>query len=674
MKRRLLFAFILIGQLTAYGQINTERVLDNGRSALYFEDYILAIQYFNQVINLKPTLTEPYYYRAVAKIQLEDFVGAEADCNKALELNPFTQNALFARGFVYKKMKKYELAKADLEKVLSYNPKNQSCLINLVEVNEQLKDYDKALQQTELLLKQKTSIKNLLIMEKCQILLQKGDSIQALETINQALKKDTTAADFWGIRGFINLKQNNTEAALADYNKAIELKTENFGCYINRGILNYQHHNYRTALSDYDRAIELDSSNTQALFNRGLLRSEVGDWNNAEKDFNRIIEQDNQYNEAYYQRAIVHLTLKNYKLAQQDFKTIIDRFPSFVPAYEGRAQAYEALGNARLAAIDKYKAQQLMEDYRNGKRKPKAEPNTKAHTADIQPSIKDKVTDFNNLTENNSGKNKYEDEIRGDIQNQKADIRIKKNYVISYYSPNDNVRKTINFNPYIQDYKDKNSSKILLSNEDVNLSQELINQHFDRINQYSEYIKQNPGNLSNYFEKSVNEALVLKMDEAVEDLNQVVNIDKDFALGYFSRANVRYKQLELLQTSAKESTDKHDLSLNSKAKLNTIVADMIIKDYTKTIEILPDFAYAWFNRGNTFCFLQSYDKAIADYTTAIKLNPHMADAYFNRGLCHLSLNEKDAGIADLSKAGELGIYQAYNLIKRFGTETQNRQL
>ena len=34
---------------TAVAQINTDRMMDIGRNALYFEDYVLSIQYFNQV-------------------------------------------------------------------------------------------------------------------------------------------------------------------------------------------------------------------------------------------------------------------------------------------------------------------------------------------------------------------------------------------------------------------------------------------------------------------------------------------------------------------------------------------------------------------------------------------------------------------------------------------------
>ena len=53
MKR--LHAFItavVLSLTTLSAQINTDRVLAIGRNALYFEDYVLSIQYFNEVIAL----------------------------------------------------------------------------------------------------------------------------------------------------------------------------------------------------------------------------------------------------------------------------------------------------------------------------------------------------------------------------------------------------------------------------------------------------------------------------------------------------------------------------------------------------------------------------------------------------------------------------------------------
>ena len=79
MKKAILLFIFQLCSLAMFAQINTDRVLTIGRNALYFEDYVLSIQYFNQVIKSKPWLAVPYFYRAVAKINLDDYKGAEED-------------------------------------------------------------------------------------------------------------------------------------------------------------------------------------------------------------------------------------------------------------------------------------------------------------------------------------------------------------------------------------------------------------------------------------------------------------------------------------------------------------------------------------------------------------------------------------------------------------------
>ena len=42
--------------MTAKAQYRVDRLITAGRSALYYEDYVLSIQYFNLAINSKPYL------------------------------------------------------------------------------------------------------------------------------------------------------------------------------------------------------------------------------------------------------------------------------------------------------------------------------------------------------------------------------------------------------------------------------------------------------------------------------------------------------------------------------------------------------------------------------------------------------------------------------------------
>ena len=95
-----------------------------GRNALYFEDYVLSIQYFNQVINAKPYLSDPYFYRGLAKINLDDFQGAESDCSEAIERNPFVVSAYQVRGLARIQQNNFAGAIEDYTKALEFDPEN----------------------------------------------------------------------------------------------------------------------------------------------------------------------------------------------------------------------------------------------------------------------------------------------------------------------------------------------------------------------------------------------------------------------------------------------------------------------------------------------------------------------------------------------------------------------
>ena len=77
----------------AQAQVNAEQVLAIGRNVLSMEDYMLAIQYFNQAVKAKPYLADPYFFRAIAKLSLDDYQGAENDCSLAIERNKFKTEA-----------------------------------------------------------------------------------------------------------------------------------------------------------------------------------------------------------------------------------------------------------------------------------------------------------------------------------------------------------------------------------------------------------------------------------------------------------------------------------------------------------------------------------------------------------------------------------------------------
>ena len=72
-----------------------------------------------------------------------------------------------------------------------------------------------------------------------------------------------------------------------------------------------------------------------------------------------------------------------------------------------------------------------------------------------------------------------------------------------------------------------------------------------------------------------------------------------------------------------------------------------VADYDKAIQLKPDYAKAYHNRGYTAA-------AIADFDKAIRLKPDYASAYNNRGLAKKhALGDLSAAIADYDKAVQL---------------------
>ena len=79
-----------------------------------------------------------------------------------------------------------------------------------------------------------------------------------------------------------------------------------------------------------------------------------------------------------------------------------------------------------------------------------------------------------------------------------------------------------------------------------------------------------------------------------------------------------------------------------------------ISDYTKAIEINPQYESAYYNRGNSKIDLKDYYGAISDYTKAIEINPKKFMAYCNRGIAKEKIGDLKGACFDWKKASSLG--------------------
>ena len=666
-----------------HAQLNTDRITSIGRNALYFEDYVLSIQYFNQVIKLKPYLAEPYLLRAIAKIQLSDYSGALRDCNMSIECNPFQPGAYYTRGYVYRQLDELDLAEQDFSKALDFSPENRTYMVLRADVRAQKEQYDLALSDIDYLLRREPQSPSL-NFEKGVICLHSKDTTCALNSFQTTVKYDSQNPANWSALGLVQLMQDNRDEALASLTKCINLGSKWAGDYMNRGIIFYQNHNYRNALADYDKAVTMEPRNAQCYYNRGMLRAELGDYNRALDDLNQAIELAPNQTDMRYQRAMVLMQLRQWKQALEDFDELIAAYPYFLPSYYLAAQAKTALGESKNAYRYRqtaYELEQKKDSIVAAMRDSLNAPQTDVQIAKATHQSKDRRKEFSARTAQNQSEQteqepEYSSETRGSIQKRYTDVVNEPNIVLSYYTQNQPLRRTNYFNYAVEEFNRLHllPSPLRFTSQEITLTAEMVNQHFETISQLSKqidvYEKQYTSaksliNLtpekaaSLYLSRAMEFALVQDYSSALDDCTKAIqHLNANSASGLiaiitFCRANWRFKLLEYQRATG-------DLTAESSMDF-----EIMLRDYDYVNKLLPDFAFAYYNKANILCTQKEYQAAIATYSKAIEADSDFAEAYFNRGLTRIYIDQVEEGIADLSRAGELGIYQAYNLITRF---------
>ena len=78
-------------------------------------------------------------------------------------------------------------------------------------------------------------------------------------------------------------------------------------------------------------------------------------------------------------------------------------------------------------------------------------------------------------------------------------------------------------------------------------------------------------------------------------------------------------------------------------------------DFSKAIELNPDFALAYLDRGVAYLIeFKDCNGALPDLNRAIELNPNLGKAYLARAFCYNMLGDNARAQADFAKAKILG--------------------
>ncbi|NDW08501.1 tetratricopeptide repeat protein [Dysgonomonas sp. 520] len=681
MRNILLSVFIFFSLLPVSAQvIDTDKVMVIGRNALYYEDYVLAIQYFNQVVKAKPYLAEPYFYRGLSKYFLEDFKGAEEDFDACIKRNPFISRSYYLRGDSRLNTGDYDGAIVDYDKSLDMIPDEKMVLINMSIAYIKKKDFNDAEKTLDKLLDlNPTYVQGFLT--RGSMFLEKGDTIQAKTNYNKALELDPYNTQTYSMLGLLNYQQKKYDDALTNLNEAIRLDPLIVGNYINRGLVYYAQDNYRSAMDDYNKVVDLEPNNIIGRFNRALLRAQVGDINNAITDFDVVLAAEPDNNMAYLNRAMLKYQVGNYTGAIADLNKVLDEYPDYYEGFYTRADMKRKLKDTKGAEEDLRYAQAEEERIRRAVLSGK-EPAKKESTKTREKSDRS-IENFNSLVtadKEEQENSKYTSSSRGRVQNQQVSLDLAPIFVATYYQKLDDVKNFVHYDQEILNLNNKGilPQKLKITNAEMPLTEDQVASHFASIDNLSMLIDSDKENAELYFARSVDYMLIQDFDNAIQDLTKATTIKPDFILAQFNLGVLYTKQMELKeknridalsQTNTNALGDKTPPSTSAGLPIAGVNTDkpefnQAIKCYDKILQLDPKFTYAYYNRACLKAEQRDYRGAILDFNEAIRLENEFPQAYFNRGICQLYIGEKDKGVSDLRKAGELGVVSSYAIIKR----------
>jgi tetratricopeptide (TPR) repeat protein len=653
---RLLHIYLLLSfSPLLLSQVNTDYFMTVGRNDLSSGKNADAIKKFNTVVRFDKDNFEAYFLRGIAKYQLGDLIGAENDFSRAIELHPLFVHAWHYRGLVRDNLQDYYKALQDLDRAIAIEPFDPDLLVSRGTIKIHMGSFLWSLDDLDsaLMIDPK---KTLAYMNRAVAKASMNDNEGALKDCNKAIKLEPYRDDAYLRRGVIRYDMKDYPGAIEDFQQAIKLNPENPYTWFNLAMAHHHNGDTLSAIEDYSRVISLDPYNALSFYNRALLKAQTKDLYGALEDYNKVLllNPDNIY--TYYNRAVIYHILEDYRAAIADYTKSIGLFPDFAGAYLNRSEAKRAMKDEKGAYADYQKALEIIESVR--------------------------MHGYDSLTLQQFADSAYFNRI---IEFEADFIVVKLEDATPYktidlewpfmvqYAVNDRLILEQSRSGYaFSELRDLNGGfpeniRFVMSNDQMDINPEQVNSWLSIADSL---LGQDPSSAQAFFLKGVINSMVQNYNTALYDYEKSIQFNPGQALVYLNRGFVLFEMAERAYVDNKFSgpvTISWDGAGTETVRDVPLSADYqkAMADYDRVIALQPGNAFGYFNRANIKVRLKDYAGAIQDYTRAVENEPALAEAYFNRALTLIYLDDSRSACNDLSRAGELGLEQAYRVIKQF---------
>lgn len=625
----------------ANAQRNVDLMLIKTQQLIMSSDYINAIQASNEIITLKPFLFEPYLYRGVSKYYLEDYNGAVEDLSKGIEIKPNSPRAFHYRALARERMYDFDGSLQDFGEAIRQSPNDPQLYVNRAITFLYLKQYYDAIGNCNIAIRLDPSMDNIYMIRGAA---KSGldHFTEALDDYNKAIKINRFNDNAHLRRGMVRFELEDMDGARIDFNEAIRLNPENSFAYFNRAFVFAKENKFDSALTDMNKVLEIDPNNSLTYFHRAMVYTELNDIDYAVKDYTTVAKISPNNLMMYFNRGNLYLQSKQYKRAVNDFSEAIRIYPEMADAYANRAIARSQLNQNNLATQDYDVARRLKEEHYA-----KTHEELVAEEEKIESLIEFEAQFFRS------------EEDKKQLQNRDIDIDLLNDFSIVWNIENSEP----NYDDYTLIKLGEEVGINLQASANINVISE--NQAREKIDSLDQIVMANPNSLVARFQRANLNTDIQNYHAALNDYNYILMLDSNFAPTYLNKGVIEAKLI--LMYTAFTSSQSSSFVSEEQPEYTNETGDLasIEKGFAKALELLPDLPYAYYNLANIYCKQLQYNEGFKYYDKAIEINPKLGEAYYNKGITMIYLGDSDNGCHYVSKSGELGIEEAYSVLKRY---------
>ncbi|MEG1611110.1 MAG: tetratricopeptide repeat protein [Alistipes sp.] len=646
----------LLSSVEVHAQYNKEYFFWVGQTCMQNNDYQEAIRTLNTLLRFDQDAYEGYFLRGIAKYNLDDLLGADADFTLAINKNPVFTTAYTYRAITRSRMGNYDDALRDFAQAIELrpdlpNPYYSRGVTRLL--NQQFED---AIADFDLFIRQENKVADAYINRgTCYLYLK--DTTRAYENYNAAIRTNRENPDGYNRRGELHMRQKQYKDAEVDFDRAIRCDSTHLPAYFNRALVYSTTQRPMQSLADFNTVIQLDSTNASTYFNRAILRMQIGDYNRALDDFNKVAHYSPNNVLVFFNRGLLNTQLGNINDAVRDYTEAIALYPDFADAYINRSMLRAMLHDQQGAKQDRAMAQRKIAEYRSRLK----DDGTYSIYADTTQRF-DQLLSFDSKF---AGKGFDRVASR---TNADDEMKLLPLFKFTLMRPDTALIAKRNHVQRVEDFKHRiNNRYLTLTSTESNLSADTLIV-LDKA--YAQQLqRENNASWTILFERGITQSLIKQYTASVNTYSAAIEQNPSNPFLYLNRSTTRAEMIDFIssidnsyQRIVIDSDPTNKLNNNSKRTYNY---DEAIADLNSAIKLFPNFAYNYYNRANLQALSGNLPEAYEDYTKAIEVDATFAEAYYNRGLVQIFMKDTHKGCLDISKAGELGIKQAYTLLKRY---------